>query len=133
MKNGWILMRNATSKRSKYSFYPRQEHVEPLEWKAPETRPKPSISEPLKLELQELPEHLEYAFLQGDDQLPMVISSTLSIHEKAKLFEILMENEYKPTVHPQRRVNPNIKKVVKKEVIKLLDAGLIYPISDMWD
>ncbi|GJX14978.1 reverse transcriptase domain-containing protein [Tanacetum coccineum] len=34
------------------------------------------------------------------------------------------------SVQPQRRVNPNIKEVVKKEVIKLLDAGLIYPISD---
>ncbi|GKD70648.1 reverse transcriptase domain-containing protein [Tanacetum coccineum] len=41
------------------SFYPRQEHVEPLEWKAPENRLKPSISEPPKLELKELPEHLD--------------------------------------------------------------------------
>ncbi|GKB36983.1 hypothetical protein Tco_0881925 [Tanacetum coccineum] len=41
-----------------------------------------------------------------------------------------MEDEFKPSVQPQIRVNPNIKEVVKKEVIKLLDAGLIYPISD---
>nr|GEW41847.1 putative reverse transcriptase domain-containing protein [Tanacetum cinerariifolium] len=41
-----------------------------------------------------------------------------------------MEDEFKPSVQPQRRVNYNIKEVVKKEVIKLLDAGLIYPISD---
>ncbi|GJY03748.1 reverse transcriptase domain-containing protein [Tanacetum coccineum] len=41
-----------------------------------------------------------------------------------------MEDYFKPSVQPQRRVNPNIKEVVKKEVIKLLDAGLIYPISD---
>ncbi|GJX70352.1 DNA-directed DNA polymerase [Tanacetum coccineum] len=41
-----------------------------------------------------------------------------------------MEDESKPSVQPQRRVNLNIKEVVKKEVIKLLDAGLIYPISD---
>ncbi|GJS06551.1 reverse transcriptase domain-containing protein [Tanacetum coccineum] len=41
-----------------------------------------------------------------------------------------MEDEFKPSIQPQRRVNPNIKEVVKKEVIKLLDAGLIYPISD---
>ncbi|GJZ22517.1 reverse transcriptase domain-containing protein [Tanacetum coccineum] len=41
-----------------------------------------------------------------------------------------MEDEFKPSVQPQRRVNPNIKEVVKKEVIKLFDAGLIYPISD---
>ncbi|GJY92960.1 reverse transcriptase domain-containing protein [Tanacetum coccineum] len=41
-----------------------------------------------------------------------------------------MEDEFKPSVKPQRRVNPNIKDVAKKEVIKLLDAGLIFPISD---
>ncbi|GJS17426.1 putative nucleotidyltransferase, ribonuclease H [Tanacetum coccineum] len=106
-------------------FYPRQEQIEPLEWK--------------------------------DDQLPVVISSALSAQKKAKLLEvlkkhkgaiawsiadikridsslcthkILMADEHKPTVQPQRQVNPNIKEVVKKEVIKLLDAGLIYPISD---
>ncbi|GJX37165.1 hypothetical protein Tco_0250468 [Tanacetum coccineum] len=44
--------------------------------------------------------------------------------------KILMEDKFKPSVQPQRRVNPNIKEVVKKEVIKLLDTGLIYPISD---
>ncbi|GJU07421.1 reverse transcriptase domain-containing protein [Tanacetum coccineum] len=98
--------------------------VEPLEWKASENRLKPSSIKPSKLELNELPEHLEYAFLQENNKLPIVISSALSTVEKAKLLE------FKPSVHPQRRVNPNIKKVVKKEVIKLLDAGLIYPISD---
>ncbi|GJU34862.1 reverse transcriptase domain-containing protein [Tanacetum coccineum] len=41
-----------------------------------------------------------------------------------------MEDEFKPSVQPQRRVNPNIKEVVKMEFIKLLDAGLIYPISN---
>ncbi|GJT46034.1 reverse transcriptase domain-containing protein [Tanacetum coccineum] len=41
-----------------------------------------------------------------------------------------MEDDYKPVVQMQRRVNPKIHEVIKKEVIKLLDAGLIYPISD---
>ncbi|GJS14441.1 reverse transcriptase domain-containing protein [Tanacetum coccineum] len=135
--------------------------VEPLEWKAPKNRLKPSSVEPPKLELKELPEHLEYAFLQENNQLPVVISSALSTAKKSRLLEvlknhkgaiawsitdikgidssfcthkILMEEEFKPSVQPQRRVNPNIKEVVKKEVIKLLDAGLIYPISDsLWD
>ncbi|GJU94276.1 reverse transcriptase domain-containing protein [Tanacetum coccineum] len=44
--------------------------------------------------------------------------------------KILMEDEFNPTVQPQRRVNPIIKEVVKKEFIKLLEASLIYPISD---
>ncbi|XP_076929392.1 uncharacterized protein LOC143593754 [Bidens hawaiensis] len=43
---------------------------------------------------------------------------------------ILMEDEYKPVFQPQRRLNPNMSEVVKKEVIKFLDACLIYPISD---
>ncbi|GKB27346.1 reverse transcriptase domain-containing protein [Tanacetum coccineum] len=87
----------------------------------------------------------------------MVISSALSTVKKTKLLKvlrnhkgaiawsitdinridssfcthkILMEDEFKPSVQHQRRVNPNIKKVVKKEVIKLLNSGLIYPISD---
>ncbi|GKE99699.1 hypothetical protein Tco_0023050 [Tanacetum coccineum] len=138
-------------------FYPGTESIEPLEWKAPKNRLKPSSVEPPKLKLKELPEHLEYAFLQENNQLLVVISSELSTAEKARLLEvlknhkgaiawsiadikgfdssfcthkILMEDEFKPSVQPQRRVNPNIKEVVKKEVIKLLEVGLIYPISD---
>ncbi|GJW99822.1 hypothetical protein Tco_0183736 [Tanacetum coccineum] len=41
-----------------------------------------------------------------------------------------MEDDYKPTVQSQRRVNPKIHEVIKKEVLKLLDAGMIHPISD---
>ncbi|GJX94237.1 reverse transcriptase domain-containing protein [Tanacetum coccineum] len=119
-------------------FYPRQEQIEPLESKATENQLKPSATEPLKLALKELPEHLEYDFLQGDDQLPVVISSALSVYEMTKLLvflkntkgaiawsitdikgidssfcthKILMEDEFKPTIQPQRRVNPNIKKL----------------------
>ena len=44
--------------------------------------------------------------------------------------KILMNDDYKSVIQPQRRVNPNVQEVVKNEVIKLLDAGLIYPISD---
>ncbi|GKB43708.1 hypothetical protein Tco_0888650 [Tanacetum coccineum] len=43
---------------------------------------------------------------------------------------ILMEDDFKPAIQHQRRVNPKIHEVIKKEFIKLLDAGLIYPISD---
>nr|GEZ67419.1 reverse transcriptase domain-containing protein [Tanacetum cinerariifolium] len=41
-----------------------------------------------------------------------------------------MEYDFEPAVHHQRKVNPKIHKVIKKEVLKLLDVGLIYPISD---
>nr|GFC02725.1 reverse transcriptase domain-containing protein [Tanacetum cinerariifolium] len=46
------------------------------------------------------------------------------------IHKILMEEDYKPAVQHQRQVNPKIHDVIKKEVEKLLDAGLIYPISD---
>nr|GEW07233.1 retrovirus-related Pol polyprotein from transposon 17.6 [Tanacetum cinerariifolium] len=44
--------------------------------------------------------------------------------------KILLEEDYSPKVQSQRRVNPKIHDVIKKEVEKFLDAGLIYPISD---
>ncbi|GJW69332.1 reverse transcriptase domain-containing protein, partial [Tanacetum coccineum] len=91
---------------------------------------KSSIDEPPEVELKDLPPHLEYTFLEGDDKLPVRITKDLSIEKKAALIKILMEDDYKPTVQHQRRVNPKIHDVIKKEVEKLLDAGLIYPISD---
>nr|GFA07079.1 reverse transcriptase domain-containing protein [Tanacetum cinerariifolium] len=118
---------------------------------------KSSIDEPPEVELKDLPPHLEYAFLEGDDKLPVIITKDLKDEEKATLIKvlkshkraiawklsdikgvdlefythkILMEEDYKPNVQHQRRVNPKIHDVIKKEVEKLLDAGLIYPISD---
>ncbi|KAJ0520261.1 putative nucleotidyltransferase, Ribonuclease H [Helianthus annuus] len=131
------------------------EVFEVVERKEPEERP--SVESPPSLELKDLPSHLEYAFLDDGSQLPVIISSELTEEEKTKLMgvlkahkqaiawklvdikginpsfcthKILMEDEFKPVVQPQRRLNPNMQDVVKKEVIKLLDAGLIYPISD---
>nr|GEZ44192.1 reverse transcriptase domain-containing protein [Tanacetum cinerariifolium] len=43
---------------------------------------KSSIDEPLKVELKYLPPHLEYAFLEGDDKLPVIIAKYLSVGEK---------------------------------------------------
>nr|GEZ39919.1 reverse transcriptase domain-containing protein [Tanacetum cinerariifolium] len=117
----------------------------------------PSIKEPPELKLKDLPPHLEYAFLEGTDKLPVIISKELKDEEKAVLLKvlkshkraiawkisnikgidprfcthkILIEDDFKPVVQHQRMVNPKIHEVIKKEVIKLLDAGLIYPISD---
>ncbi|GJT96222.1 hypothetical protein Tco_1091740 [Tanacetum coccineum] len=73
------------------SFYLRTEPVEPLEWKASDNQLKPSSIEPPKLELKELPEHLEYTFLQEDNQLPVVISSALSIDKKTRLLKVILK------------------------------------------
>ncbi|GJU40681.1 hypothetical protein Tco_1193638 [Tanacetum coccineum] len=118
---------------------------------------KSSIDEPPEVELKDLPPHLEYAFLEGDDKLPIIIAKDLSVEKKAALIKvlkshkraiawklsdikgfnpefytqkILMEDDYKPAVQHQRRVNPKIHDVIKKEDEKLLDAGLIYLISN---
>nr|GEW52225.1 RNA-directed DNA polymerase homolog [Tanacetum cinerariifolium] len=74
------------------SFYPRTEPVEPLEWKALENQLKPSCVEPPELKLKELPKHLEYAFFQENNQLPVVISSVISAAEKSRLLEELIED-----------------------------------------
>ncbi|GJZ27733.1 RNA-directed DNA polymerase [Tanacetum coccineum] len=74
-------------------FYPRTEPFEPLEWKASKNQLKPLSIEPLKLELKDLPEHLEYAFLQENNQLTVVISSALSSIEKARLLEVLKNHK----------------------------------------
>ncbi|GJS90177.1 reverse transcriptase domain-containing protein [Tanacetum coccineum] len=116
-----------------------------------------SVDEPTEVELKELPPHLEYAFLEGDNKLPVIIAKELEVEEKSALIKvlkshkralawklsdiqginpefcthkILMEEDYAPAVQHQRRVNPKIHDVIKKEVEKLLEAGLIYPISD---
>ena len=46
------------------------------------------------------------------------------------MHSIHQEDESKSSIEHQRRLNPNLKEVVKKEIMKLLDAGIIYPISD---
>nr|GEZ11264.1 hypothetical protein [Tanacetum cinerariifolium] len=84
---------------------------------------KSSVDEPPEVELKDLPPHLEYAFLEGDNKLP-------GINPEFYTHKILMEEDYKPAVQHQRRVNPKIHDVIKKKVKKILDAGLIYPIFD---
>nr|GEX53964.1 reverse transcriptase domain-containing protein [Tanacetum cinerariifolium]GEX55062.1 reverse transcriptase domain-containing protein [Tanacetum cinerariifolium] len=122
-----------------------------------ESKEKSSVEEPPELELTELPSHLKYAFLEDSNKLPVIIAKNLKVDEREALInvlkshkqaitwkisdikridlrfythKILMEDDYKPVVQSQRRVNPKIHNVIKKEVIKLLDAGMIYPISD---
>ncbi|GKE37796.1 hypothetical protein Tco_1461201 [Tanacetum coccineum] len=58
------------------------------------------------------------------------MSDIKGIDPKFCTHKILMEENVKPTVQHQRRVNLKIHEVIKKKVIKLLEAGLIYPISD---
>nr|GEW04150.1 reverse transcriptase domain-containing protein [Tanacetum cinerariifolium] len=103
---------------------------------------KSSIDEPPEVELKDLPPHLEYAFLEGDDKFPVIIEKYLSVEEKTGLItvlkshkrsiawklsdikgidpefcthKILMEEEFEPAVQHQRRVNPKIHDVIKQE------------------
>ncbi|GJX64394.1 hypothetical protein Tco_0298737 [Tanacetum coccineum] len=90
---------------------------------------KTSLEEPpMDLELKPLPDNLEYVFLEEPSFLPMIISSKLPAQNKSKLIQLL--DDKKPVVQKQRRLNPNMQEVVKKEIVKLLDTGIIYPIAN---
>ncbi|GJR77314.1 reverse transcriptase domain-containing protein [Tanacetum coccineum] len=90
---------------------------------------KTSLEEPpTDHELKPLPDNLEYVFLEEPSFLPVIISSQLTKEKKNKLIQLL--DDKKPVVQKQRRLNPNMQKVVKKEIIKLLDTSIIYPIAD---
>ncbi|CAN1293896.1 Retrovirus-related Pol polyprotein from transposon 17.6 [Linum perenne] len=124
---------------------------------APSIPLRTSYDEPPDLEMKELPPHLEYAYLRSGNKLPVIISSLLTELQKAALISLLQRHEQaiawkvtdikgvspafcmhkifldedqRPVRQPQRRLNPNMMEVVKTEVLKLLDAGIIYPISD---
>ena len=98
------------------------------------------MEDPPSLELKELPPHLEYAFMDEEGRLPVIISSSLSVEEKSELLKvlrlhkraiawkimdikginpsfcthkILMEDVHKPCAQHQRRLNPNMQEVVK--------------------
>ena len=107
--------------------------------------------------LKELPEHLKYAFLQPEKGKPIIISTGLTKLEEKKLLETLrkykeaivwsiedlkgispsvcmhkiqLEENAKTSIEHQRRLNPVMKEVVRKDVLKWLNAGFIYAISD---
>ncbi|CAN6543452.1 unnamed protein product [Malus baccata var. baccata] len=117
----------------------------------------PSSEQAPMLELKLLPSHLKYAHLGVNETLPVIIADDLNDTEEDKLLRVLrkyqdalgwtladikgispalcmhrifIEAGTKPTVEAQRRLNPIMKEVVRVEVMKLLDAGIIYPISD---
>ncbi|XP_038711641.1 uncharacterized protein LOC120005855 [Tripterygium wilfordii] len=129
--------------------------IEPLVMN--KTKLEPSIISPPKLELKPLPQHLKYAYIGKDETLSVIIATDLTKEEEKSLIQvlkhhqtalgwtiadikglsptlcmhrILMEDEVRPSRESQRRLNPNMKEVVRAEVLKLLDVGVIYPISD---
>ncbi|WJZ82840.1 hypothetical protein VitviT2T_002565 [Vitis vinifera] len=110
-----------------------------------------------KLNLKPLPMEFKYTYLEENNQCPVVISSSFTTHQEISLLEVLkrckkaigwqisdlkgisplvcthqiyMEEEAKPIRQPQRRLNPHLQEVMRAEVLKLLQAGIIYPISD---
>nr|CAN62323.1 hypothetical protein VITISV_018463 [Vitis vinifera] len=110
-----------------------------------------------KLNLKPLPLELKYTYLEENNQCPVVISSSLTSHQEKSLLEVLkrckkaigwqisdlkgisplvcthhiyIEEEAKPIRQLQRRLNPHLQEVVRAEVLKLLQAGIIYLISD---
>ncbi|GJV36010.1 reverse transcriptase domain-containing protein [Tanacetum coccineum] len=84
--------------------------------------------------LTELPSHLEYAFLKNNQEFPAVLAWKVAdikgIGPSFCTHKILMEDNFKPVVQRQWRLNPKVQDVVKAEIVKLLDSGLIYAILD---
>ncbi|RVW89164.1 Retrovirus-related Pol polyprotein from transposon opus [Vitis vinifera] len=95
---------------------------------------KEQLGGPSKAVLKPLPVDLKYAYLEEDEKCPVVVSSTLTrISPLVCTHHIYMEEDAKPVRQPQRRLNPHMQEVVRGEVLKLLQAGIIYPISDsLW-
>ncbi|GKA79740.1 reverse transcriptase domain-containing protein [Tanacetum coccineum] len=119
---------------------------------------KTSLEEPPSdLELKPLPDTLEYVFLEEPSFLPVIISSQLSEQNKSKLIYVLKRHKQafawkttnipgicpsfckhkihllddkKLAIQKPRGLNPNMQEVVKKEIMKLLDIDIIYPITD---
>ena len=107
--------------------------------------------------MKELPSHLKYAFLEPEKRKPIIISAALTEYEEHKLLKILMKykeaivwsiedlkgispsicmhkillnDNAKTSIEHQRRLNPVMKEVIIKEVLKWLNAGFIYAISN---
>lgn len=124
---------------------------------ADETEPNSEESSEPDEELKPLPSHLKYAFLGKRRKFPVIISNKLTEDQIEKLLSLLrkyravigysildmkgisleicthriyLEENSRPTREPQRKLNPNLQEVVKKEILKLLSADIIYPISD---
>ncbi|XP_070041239.1 uncharacterized protein [Nicotiana tomentosiformis] len=110
---------------------------------------KSSIEEAQNLEPKPLPPHLQYTYLGGSNTLAVIVSSDLSKLQEEELLRVLrehkrairwmmpdirsispsfcmhkipMEEGYKPSVEHQGRLNPVMKEVVRKAVIKRIDA-----------
>ncbi|XP_029146905.1 uncharacterized protein [Arachis hypogaea] len=114
-------------------------------------------SHELNMELKHFSPHLKYAYLEDNQKLPVIIAKELTSQQEECLLNVLTRNKKtigwslvdivgispqvcehrifleegaKPIHQPHRRLNPTILEVVKKEVIRLLEADIIYPISD---
>ncbi|XP_062118669.1 uncharacterized protein LOC133832325 [Humulus lupulus] len=115
---------------------------------------KPFVEEVPIVKLSQLPEGLKHVFLGDGDTFPVIISSKHDPSQEIKLLQNLkstlgwmiadikgiiplicshrinLEDGAIPRRDPQRRLNPSMKEVVKNEVLKLLDADIIYPVHD---
>jgi len=117
----------------------------------------PSAPSSSSLELKPLPSTLKYAFFGPDETFPVILANDLTLDQEKQVLDLLRENQgalgwtlgdirgISPTIvqyriHPednaksyrdrQRRLNPTLQEVVRKEVLKWLDHDIIYPISD---
>ncbi|RVX07018.1 Retrovirus-related Pol polyprotein from transposon 17.6 [Vitis vinifera] len=118
--------------RLRFACYPapwrRREEILPL-FNEEETQ-RAAKEEPPKLILKPLPTELKYAYLEEDKKCLLLYLQLLPFIRRIVYLKSLEDDEAKPVRQPQRRLNPHMQEVVRAEVLKLLQAGIIYPISD---
>ncbi|XP_070022545.1 uncharacterized protein [Nicotiana sylvestris] len=127
---GLVEYVNALQGMSSYAYEPRKLSLD-LENRTPPT--KPSIEEPPTLELKPLPSHLRChpcGAPKEEQGNRLDIGGYWGISLAFFMHKIILEEDGKPSVEHQRRLNESMQEVVKKEVIKWLDAGVVYPILD---
>ncbi|XP_070057787.1 uncharacterized protein [Nicotiana tomentosiformis] len=120
--DGFMECMNSLQVMGSYNYAPQKLSLDLESRTTPPT--KPSIEEPPTLELKPLSPHHRYEFLGPCSTLPVILSSCLTN------VQINLEEGAKPSIEHQRRLNEAMQEVVKKEIIKWLDAGVIYSISD---
>ncbi|XP_049400065.1 uncharacterized protein LOC125864194 [Solanum stenotomum] len=154
-RSDYVETVNALHGMGAHSFAPKKLDLDLKNRSSPPV--KPSTEEPPVLELKQLPNHLRYVFLGTTNTLPMILAADLNEEQVKEVITVLrrykraigwtiadiigippgicthkiqLKVDCNPSIEHQRRLNPPMQEVVKKEIIKWFDVGVVYPISD---
>uniref|UniRef100_M1DH28 Integrase core domain containing protein n=1 Tax=Solanum tuberosum TaxID=4113 RepID=M1DH28_SOLTU len=154
-RSDYVETVNALHGNGEHSYAPKKLNLDLKNRPSPPT--KPSLEEPPVLELKQLPNHLRYVFFGTNNTLPVILAADLNDEHVQDVIKVLirykkaigwiitdiigipsdicphkiqLDEDYSPSIEHQWRLNPPMQEVVKKEIIKWLDARVVYPISN---